>query len=66
MERIKQMRNDMKPKDMSQPQDPIDKPDHSNLARPFNDAAWDWKRGGAGKVESAEAYPPFDHGKGKR
>jgi hypothetical protein len=53
-------------KDQSQPQDKMDKPDHAGSARAFNDAAWDWKRGGRnGGVESAEGYGPFDHLRGK-
>jgi hypothetical protein len=45
------------PPDHSQPQDPVDKPDHSGVPRPFNDAANDWKLG-AGR--GGEGYQNFD------
>jgi hypothetical protein len=47
------------PRDMSQPQDPVDKPDPKWN---FGDAKQDWRGGfGKGGVESAEDYPNFDN-----
>jgi hypothetical protein len=48
---------DMKPRDMSQPEDPGSRPDHSGSPRPFNDAKADWKLGAR---ENATNMPGFD------